>query len=287
VSEPLTLAEAVPLGTVHLQQLLAAAGIRSLVIKGPAFVELGVRKPRQSNDIDLLVAPGDRTAATEALAEAGWSIISHWFPPALDDIVYSTTFRHERFPATLDLHHHFSGFLTKQDVFEAMWQERQSVQVAHLAALTTSNEHALIIEALNRIKYLDDCDRHSAAVRVVADANPFDLARVAAAAETLGARHSASPLTEALGGSTPSEPPPAGYRRWTVQASQNRGRDLFKEILLRAPQHLPRILWQQLALDPHMARLWADAHGVEYRSPRQVLRLRAKILLRGGRTTGR
>ena len=64
MSEPLTLAEAVPLGTVYLQRLLVSAGIRSLVIKGPAFVELGVRKPRQSNDIDLMVAPGDRAAAT-------------------------------------------------------------------------------------------------------------------------------------------------------------------------------------------------------------------------------
>ena len=65
------LAEAVPLGTVLLQRLLDDAGIRSLVIKGPAFVELGVRRPRQSNDIDLLVAPGDRKAATELLTAAG------------------------------------------------------------------------------------------------------------------------------------------------------------------------------------------------------------------------
>ena len=47
-SIPLTLAEAVPLGTVLLQRLLDDAGIRSLAIKGPAFVELGVRRPRQS-----------------------------------------------------------------------------------------------------------------------------------------------------------------------------------------------------------------------------------------------
>ena len=36
-SIPLTLAEAVPLGTVLLQRLLDDAGIRSLAIKGPAL----------------------------------------------------------------------------------------------------------------------------------------------------------------------------------------------------------------------------------------------------------
>lgn len=35
MSEPLTLAEAVPPGTVQLQRLLASAGIRWLVIKRP------------------------------------------------------------------------------------------------------------------------------------------------------------------------------------------------------------------------------------------------------------
>lgn len=107
MSEPLTLAEAVPLGTVHLQRLLAAAGVRSLVIKGPAFAEHGVRRPKQSNDIDLLIHPQDREGMTSALVVAGWTSISHWFPPALDDVVYSTTFRHPLFPVTLDLHHHF------------------------------------------------------------------------------------------------------------------------------------------------------------------------------------
>ena len=129
-SIPLTLAEAVPLGTVLLQRLLDDAGVRSLVIKGPAFAQLGVRKPKHSNDIDLLVAPEDRTRATEALAQAGWSIISHWFPPALDDVIYSTTFRHVQFPSTLDLHHHFSGFFA-DDAFDALWCSRSCVAVAH------------------------------------------------------------------------------------------------------------------------------------------------------------
>ena len=229
-SIPLTLAEAVPLGTVLLQRLLDDAGIRSLVIKGPAFVELGVRRPKHSNDIDLLVAPEDRTAASEALAQAGWSIISHWFPPALDDIIYSTTFRHPQFPSTLDLHHHFSGFFAG-DAFEALWRSRTCVAVAHHDVVTVGREHALIIEGLNAIKMLEEGSRAEAADRVVRAVTDVDVDAVAAAAESVGARHTAAPLITVLGGGSPSGPPPPGYDQWVRRGARNSGRDLISDIL--------------------------------------------------------
>lgn len=274
-SIPLTLAEAVPLGTVLLQRLLDDAGIRSLVIKGPAFVELGVRKPKQSNDIDLLVAPGDRTAATEVLAQAGWSIISHWFPPALDDVIYSTTFRHPQFPATLDLHHHFSGLLSEV-AFEALWRVRTSVVIAHHDVVTVGREHALIIEGLNAIKLLEDGSRAEAAGRVAAVVTDVDVDAVAEAAEGVGARHTAAPLITALGGGSPSGPHPPGYEQWVQRGARNSGRDLIVDILRRAPGQAPRVVWEQLTLDPYVARFWAHTHGVPYRSPQQILWVRVR-----------
>ena len=274
-SIPLTLAEAVPLGTVLLQRLLDDAGIRSLVIKGPAFVELGVRKPKHSNDIDLLVAPQDRTAATEVLAQAGWSIISHWFPPALDDVIYSTTFRHPQFPSTLDLHHHFSGFFA-DDAFEALWRSRSCVAVAHHGVMTVGREHALIIEGLNAIKLLEDGSRAEAAGRVAAVVTDVDVDAVAEAAESGGARHTAAPLITALGGGSPSGPPPSGYEQWVQRGARNSGRDLVIDILRRAPGQAPRVVWEQLTLDPYVARFWAHTHGVPYRSPQQILWLRVR-----------
>ena len=274
-SIPLTLAEAVPLGTVLLQRLLDDAGIRSLVIKGPAFVELGVRKPKHSNDIDLLVAPEDRTAATEALAQAGWSIISHWFPPALDDIIYSTTFRHPQFPSTLDLHHHFSGFFAG-DAFEALWRSRSCVAVAHHDVVTVGREHALVIEGLNAFKMLEDGSRAEAADRVVGVVADIDVDAVAEAAESVGARHTAAPLITALGGGSPSSWPPPGYEQWVRRGARNSGRDLIIDILSRAPGQAPRVVWEQLTLDPYVARFWAHTHGVPYRSPQQILWLRVR-----------
>lgn len=278
MSEPLTLAEAVPLGTVHPQRLLAAAGIRSLVIKGPAFVELGVRKPRQSNDIDLLVAPGDGTRATESLAQAGWSIFSHWFPPALDDVIYSTTFRHPLSPVTLDLHHHFSGLLA-DDAFEHLWQRCGAVALAQQSVDAVGLADALIIEYLNATKLLGHDRRRSAAARVVESAVAVDLGDVTDAAESIGARHTAAPLIEALGGPEPTTPAPAGYVRWVSRGARNSSRELVVDILLRAPLHAPRMVWQQLTLSPGIARFWANTHHVAYRSPQQILWVRIRRMM--------
>ena len=272
-SIPLTLAEAVPLGTVLLQRLLDDAGVRSLVIKGPAFVELGVRKPKQSNDIDLLVAPEDRTAATEALARAGWSIISHWFPPALDDVIYSTTFRHPQFPSTLDLHHHFSGFFA-DDAFEALWRDRREVEVAHQGVTVPSREHALVVEGLNATKMLSADERPAAAQRVAEVAGEVDVVALERAADAVGARHTAAPVVTALGGPEPTTQPPPGFEHWVERGARNSGRELVRDILRRAPRHAPRVVWEQLTLDPFVARFWAQTHGVPYRSPLQILWVR-------------
>lgn len=277
--EPLTVAEAVPLGTVHLQRLLDAVGVRSLVIKGPAFVELGVRKPRTSNDIDLLIHQDDRTTATEAFADAGWSIISHWFPPALDDVIYSTTFRHPLFPVTLDLHHRFSGLFAGAAAFDALWEQRTQVALAREDVTTVGREHALVIEALNATKLLPQERRADTAKRVVVSAGAgFQAAEVAAAAEAVGARHTASPLIVALGGPAPTSEPPAGYQAWVSRGARNRGIDLIAGLVLRAPTHIPRVAWQQLTLDPDIARFWAHAHGVAYRHRWQILWLRVRRL---------
>ena len=278
-SVPLTLAEAVPLGTVHLQRLLATAEIRSLAIKGPAFIALGVRAPRHSNDIDLIIAPEDRQRASEVLASAGWGIISHWFPPALDDVIYSTTFSHRQFPATLDLHHHFTGFLA-QDAFEQLWRARTMVQVGHQDVVCTGREHALVIEGLNSIKMLEHERRPVAAQRVVEAAGAVDVGAVEAAATAVGARHTAAPIITALGGPDPDQPAPEGFDSWVERGARNSGRDLICDVLRRSPRSAPRVVWEQLTLDPKVARFWAQSHGVPYRSPQQILWVRIQRMLK-------
>lgn len=275
----LTLAEAVPLGTVLLQRLLSDAEVRVLAIKGPAFVQLGVRPHRQSNDIDLMIHPSDRQRATAVLATAGWKVISHWFPPALDDVIYSTTFLHPRYPSTMDLHHTFSGFLAGPETFDALWQTRTTVTMAHQSVTTTSLEHALVIEALNLLKVTGEPQWPVIARQVVSGSRGLDPVHVAAAAQSVGAAHTAAPLIAALGGVTPRDPPPKSFARWRMDAGSDNTRKVISLLVRRAPHHVPRVAWQQLTLSEDVARFWAGAHRVEYRSPRQILGLRIKRLL--------
>ncbi len=54
---PLDLDEGVPLGYALVARLAADHGIRALAIKGPTLSALGLRPPRQSLDVDVLVDP--------------------------------------------------------------------------------------------------------------------------------------------------------------------------------------------------------------------------------------
>ncbi|WP_433955729.1 nucleotidyltransferase family protein [Janibacter indicus] len=244
-SIPLTLAEAVPLGTVMLQRLLDDAGIRSLVIKGPAFVELGVRRPKQSNDIDLLVAPCDVESATRALAAGGWTSQSPWYPRALDDITFSRTFSHTHFPVTVDLHHHFSGLLDA-DAFEVLWQRRASVDLANCPVLVPDREDAFIIEGLNALKSRRPSAWRHVAEAVLSNAEPVDLGAAVRAATRLGARETAAPVIEAMGGLAPEGPVSREYGRWARETGQDRPRLLLKYLIRRAPWALPRVVWDRL-----------------------------------------
>lgn len=281
--EPLTLAEAVPLGTVHLQRLLDGVGVRSLVIKGPAFVELGVRRPRTSNDIDLLIHPNDRDAMTAALVRSGWTSISHWFPPALDDLIYSTTFSHPLFPASVDVHHFFSGMFARTRAFEVMWRGRVRVVLANAEVETLCPEHALVLEALNKFKAAGAERWSEIAEAVVAATRPLNPEQVARAAEDLGAQHSAAALVVAMGGPVPSSPPSREFEEWARLCGRFRSRLYFWRILARAPGSVPRVFWQQVTLPEGLAKYWAQAHGVRYQSRRQVLWLRFRGLFRSAK----
>lgn len=281
MSEPLTMAEAVPLGTVHLQRLLAAAGVRSLAIKGPAFVELGVRPPRQSNDVDLLIHPDDRDSAGAVLSQAGWTRTSHWMPSALDDVVHSQTRRHALYPVTVDVHHGFAGVFARGEAFDFMWDRRVALVLAHQEVHAPCHVDALVIEALNKFKAIRPAGWPEAAHRVVAGSRLVDLASVVHASNALGARHSAAELVVALGGTRPDGPPPTTFNRWANERGRMRSALLLWRIVRRSPQSLPRLVVEQLTMSEERARRWAEVHRTDYHSRWQVLRVRLRRLVSG------
>lgn len=275
MSEPLTLAEAVPLGTVHLQRLLTAAGIRSLVIKGPAFVELGVRRPKQSNDIDLLIAPEDVSATREALRAAAWSRHSAWYPRALDDVTNSTTYSHDLFPVTVDVHDHISGLLA-DEIFEAIWQRRSVIRLANCEVSAPGRDDAFIIEGVNALKAFRPEAWPDVSQRLVDAVEPLDTRALVACAESLGASETFAPVLARLGvESGPSEPSKA-YVRWMDGADRDRRKVLFRHLLLRAPWAIPAVVVTRLS--PTALRNSVAARGRQSGRHLGYLRLLARRL---------
>lgn len=284
MSDPqeLTLAEAVPLATVLLQRLLSEAGIRSLAIKGPAFAELGVRARKTSHDVDLLIHPADRRRAADALLGTGWYELGYDLPPEVSDIVYSTTYGHAMLPSTVDVHHVYPGLLLPPDrAFEALWQARSEVRIAGQPVIAPGTPHALVIDALHRLRSTEEAGWAAAAEQVVrvlrAD---LSAAEVVAAAGSIGARWTAAPVIAALGGPAPSGRPDPGFEAWRRRCGPYGGDVILGAVLRRAPWRLPSLVWGQLTVPEEMARFWASAHGVEYRSRGQVLGLRMLRLAR-------
>lgn len=278
--DDLTLAEAVPLATVLLQRLLADAGVRSLAIKGPAFVQLGVRAPKQSNDVDLLIHPDDRVVVKEALLAAGWNQLSQRFPNEIDDVIYSTTYHHPILPATVDVHHRFPGVMVSPtDAFDRLWSAREPVRIAHCDVISLSDSHALVIEALNQFKSVRAMDEARVAQVLLAQLSPgVDIDSAEHGAKELGAQFTIAPLLSAMG-RPPSGREPTSLRRWNSRNSASRRREILSALAIRAPRHLPRAVIDDLLLPDETARIWARNRGIRYRGRWQVLghRLLAKL----------
>lgn len=274
MTDALTVEEAVPLGTVHVQRLLGAAGIRSLAIKGPSFLALGVRQKPQSRDIDLLVHLRDRQTAATALDSAGWTNITGIVPRQLEDITYSVTYRHQVFPVTVDLHHGFPGVFAGPAAFDTLWEQRSTVTVAHQAVDTLSQPHALVLEALNAMKRMPPETWTVACRGVLSQSIDLNVDSVVEAAEDMGARHPVAPLTRLMGGPEPAGPAPRGYHDWAGAHRRSVRRDRTVRMLRRAPQLVPRLIWQRIALDEDIARFWTDTQEIRYRSRWQVFGLR-------------
>ena len=281
----LTLAEAVPLASVALQRQLDQAGIRSLVIKGPAFVVLGVRRWKQSNDIDLLIDVADRPAARRALTDLGWLQISFDLPDELGDVLHhSRTYRHPNLPCGLDLHHRVPGlFLDSHLAFERLWQDHVTVALAHAPVRTPSVRHSLIIEAVNGFRDTP-ASGWSTRARLIHESSlvaQLHLADVVSAALDLGAESTVEPLVLAMGGAPSLSQVDRLGDDWRRRAGHQWRPDPLLMMARRAPTRVPAYLWQQIWIPEWQARRWAEVKGVPYGGRLQVAAARSVRLFRG------
>lgn len=296
-SSSLTLGEAVPLCTVMALNLLEMVGIRALAIKGPAFVEIGVRQPRRSNDVDLLVDPEHFGEAEQTLRSADWE---PWLKGVISDMetIHSLTFAHPSWPCTLDLHHHFPGILrNSEDAFEVLWADRVRLSLAHQPVLTVSRSHALAIELLHALRGAEPGIRQPMVNAFVnAMPRPLNDGEMAEFVDTiprLGASRSLGPALEALGLSATAE----GAEDPILQSQWNRyerfgssGSGWIAVLRWRHPVRSARALARYVWLSDDASRRWAQSQGVAYRGRLSVLSIRlrrgAQALMRERRARG-
>lgn len=143
----------------RVRELLDGAGIRSLVIKGPALAvqSAGDLAARGAGDIDLLIDPGSVVAAHRVLCANGWRQRTGsevepgtW---AWDHVLRSfNAFTYDGNGTAVDLHWRLDPTPDALPGFEAAWERRETVDVGGIAVPTLSPPDALAHTCLHAAK---------------------------------------------------------------------------------------------------------------------------------------
>ncbi len=138
----------------HLAHALGAAlarelGTRALSLKGPIAEHYELRPPRVSADADLLIEPERFVEFCDALESRGWHTRVGRATPALLP-QHSITYIHTDWPCDIDVHWMFPGFFSDAgEAFDALWESRQQVMIAHAPVEAPSKAGAAVIMALH------------------------------------------------------------------------------------------------------------------------------------------
>lgn len=264
----LHIGDAVLLATALSQHIARAAGIRSLVIKGPLAAAQGLRSPRQSHDVDLLVDPTRFDDLLDAFAEYGWTARpTSGFPLMLD--LHSRTLVHPRWNCDIDIHHYWPGFIgDAAEIFDHVWERRQSLPVAGVAVDTAGLADSALVLALHSLREAGYASANSRLMREYATVlervgTDDALARsVFDSASDTGALQTARPLLIALGFDVPEDTAPSEQlRRWHLHVhARHRMTGWLVELRATSWPRKPRVIWRAVfptaealrAIDPEI-----------------------------------
>ncbi|MGV1034446.1 MAG: nucleotidyltransferase family protein [Microbacteriaceae bacterium] len=199
-------------------------GVRALSLKGEAAITQGLREPTSIADADILIDPPGFMQITDRLTELGWHERGEIIMPRVVP-VHSHTLLHTAWPADIDLHFEWPGFLVAPTVaFDLLWDRHESVPVAHRdIPAPTKLDHALIL-VLHALRN-PESDRSQRELPLLYKWFREELStsehRLAyfERASALGAADTAQPLWQFLGITSPS---PAthtpSYASWMLRA---------------------------------------------------------------------
>ncbi|TCJ30227.1 nucleotidyltransferase family protein [Nocardioides jejuensis] len=198
----LTHDEGAELLPVLVDRVAADAGVRVLLVKGVAASHHGLREPRRSSDVDVLVEPGAFAELVSSLVGLGWARVDEGVPTVAPSWE-TTTLRHEVWPIELDLHGSFPGILAPAGTaFDALWAERSSIPLAGQAVAATGWAGTALILGLHALRGRTEALAPELAQLLVRvqGADAERRGALVALAEALGADSTAAEVVEAAGG---------------------------------------------------------------------------------------
>jgi Uncharacterised nucleotidyltransferase len=157
---------------VRMTGLLAAAGIRSMVVKGPTLAELAFGNPmlRESEDIDFLIDPARLREADRVITQAGYRrIVPQVEMTASQHEVYRRrrcqfSYYSETHGIFLELHWRLTSnpFLMPTDA-ASLWNRSQQIRMSGVNVSTLPDEYLLLYLCVHasvhmwfRLKWLAD-----------------------------------------------------------------------------------------------------------------------------------
>jgi hypothetical protein len=224
-----------------------AAGIRTIVLKGPAFDQLlfGGKRSRAYRDIDLLVDPARVRAANDLLGELGFRRAEHgsaasqlvrraWIALDVLRAAHATAWVRDRDRLTVDLHHTLPRVgASAEETWRALRAHEVTITVAEARVQTLDQPASALLIALHAAHHGPAWDRARTDLRRACEVLDRDCWRAAALlahdlrAEVemgigLGAAEEGRVLARELGLKT--KPTPAHRLRWSAIAwTQRRG----------------------------------------------------------------
>lgn len=262
-------------------EALSASGIRYLLIKGLVPERRGLRQPKESADVDVLVLPSDREGAIAALRAWGWKSIAESGEHGAR-APHAETLIHDGWPVTVDLHHRFPGFTGGAErAFEALWESRVPIRFAAAEQVAPDRVGTAAVEALNAMRTHAGASNASrqraAALKAIAELDDCERQELAFFAKRAGAQHVLGPL---LAGEAASEPTNADELAWDLLLSGSgpfvarATADVYMGHGMERLSALMRVVWPPTAV-------FVETYGMDGASRARVLRERIARMARG------
>ena len=263
----LSIPEAVLLGHALVARVADSLGIRAFFIKGPASVIQGLRLPKISTDVDVLVSPEDLGLLLASLQERGWRERTadadvSVFPK------HSVTVNHPSWPCHIDIHFRFPGMGSHPArSFEAMWAHTETLELAGQEVRIPSKALGIALLALHALRapYLQASRQELTFLGELTERESH-AAAIVEIAEATDALAALRPFLEELVTGTTAVLPPSFV--WPLPSTEWRNRLFTREpgsariiALLQAPlRDKPRMLRSAL-LPPDTVYLSQDPYA--------------------------